>query len=203
MSDTTKMLLFALGFAVAGSGGTALGFAIARGGDEPAASSAAQEDTAPPRHARRSATRRSHAKAASRGAGRSARGRGMGMSGGQGRGRSWANIADELDLSDAQRQAWQAMISDIRADCATNRLQQGDTTLELLGRVASTDEVDAEALHAQVETRLDAQREAAHCVLNEVLEFQATLTPEQRGAIAERVTEAQERRKAWLDAWTE
>ncbi len=55
MSDTTKMLLFALGFAVAGSGGTALGFAIARGGDEPAASSAAQEDTAPPRHARRSA----------------------------------------------------------------------------------------------------------------------------------------------------
>ncbi len=95
------------------------------------------------------------------------------------------------------------MVADIRSNCATARQAQTDTTLELLVAAVSAEDPASEALHAQVEEQLEARREAAHCMLNEVIEFQATLTPEQRSAIAERVEKLEARREAWLDAWSQ
>jgi Spy/CpxP family protein refolding chaperone len=218
MSDTTRTVLLALGFALAGSGGTALGFAIAQRG-EPAQSiaSAGDDDTSSPRTSQRIAARKARAKALGtratssrrgrgQGQGQAMRGRGgsgQGIGQGQGQGRSWGSLAEGIDISSEQQQAWQQMMSDIRTRCVAERLEQGDTTLEMMMNAVSAQDEDTEALHAQVEAGLEARREASHCVLEEVLEFRTQLSPEQRAALAERVGSLRERRQAWLDAWSD
>ena len=213
MSDTTRTILLALGFAIAGSGGTALGFAIAQRG-EPAAATGAQ-DTANPRASKRVAARMARAKAATtRGSstrrgrsqalrGRGGQGQGQGQGQGFGQGRSWASLAEGIDISSEQQQAWQEMMGDIRTRCVAERLERGDTTLEMMMNAVTAEDEDTETLHAQVEAGLEAQRDASHCVLEEVLEFRTQLTPEQRAALAERVGGLRERRQAWLDAWSD
>jgi Spy/CpxP family protein refolding chaperone len=213
MSDTTRTILLALGFAIAGSGGTALGFAVAQrsGPSQPSVTQDGDQDTSSPRASRRLAARAGRAKAAgARGAG-SQRGRGQAMRGrsgqgqgqGQGQGRNWAALADGIDITEEQQEAWQQMMGDIRTRCVAERLQRGDTTLEMMMTAVSAEDADAEALHAQVEAGLEAQREASLCVLEEVLEFRAQLSPEQRAALAERVGSLRARRQAWMDAWTD
>ncbi len=214
MRDKLPVILLALGFAVAGSGGTALGFMLAQRGPPARASQgdlAAAADTALPQAGRRSSTRPARAKAVA--AGRSkgqARGRaaalhagGRGAAAGRGQSRSWANLAEGLDINAEQQQAWQQMMDDIRGSCVAKRLEQGDTTLELMVAAVSQEEASAEDLHAQVDASVEARREASHCVLNEALEFRAALTSEQRAALAGRVVQLRERRQAWMDAWSD
>jgi hypothetical protein len=209
MSDKLQTLLIALGFALVGSAGTALGFALAQRGSLAPAVATGSDDTAPPRAALRSAASRrpelgrGRAAMRERGTQRAGRGQGAGMGPASAtrRQRGLAAVADEIDLSAAQRQAWLKMMGDIRTSCADARGAQGDSTLELFSTVATAADPDPEVLHTLIEERLDDQREAAHCVLEEVLEFQAELSPEQRAAIAARVTELKTRRQAWLDAW--
>lgn len=205
MSQELRTILLALGFAVVGSGGTALGFTLAQRDPPAARSDEAGDDTATSRSGWRTGRRSQREVGRSHGAGpqRAGRGHPMGQGAALGRGRGWVSLAEDLDLSVEQRQAWQQMMSDIRSNCANARSQQADTTLELLGTTAAAEPADPEALHALIEARLTTQRQASHCVLNEVLEFHATLEPAQRALIAERVQELQTRRQAWMDAWSE
>ncbi len=213
MRDKLPTILLALGFAVAGSGGTAIGYTVAQRNAQPAATAApAAEavDTAPPRARGRGMARavrvkaeggpRSKAATRSRGGERS---RGARPGGPRGQGRSWASLTEDLEISTEQQEAFQQMMSDIRSGCVASRLEQGDTTFELIVDAVSQEEATTEQLHAQVESSLEARREASYCVLDEVLEFRAQLTPEQREALAERIASARERRRAWVEAWSD
>jgi len=218
MSDKLPMVLLALGFALAGSVGTAIGFTLAQrsAADSPTVGETpTAADTDLPPTARRAAARGARMKAVS-GAMGSPRSRGKAKgraaergrsqraeAGPRGQGRSWAVLAEGLDINEEQQQAWQKMMDDIRSDCVATRLGQEDTTLELMVTAVSQQDASSEDLHAQVESSLEARREASHCVLDEVLEFRSQLTPEQRLALGERVGKLKERRKAWLEAWSD
>jgi hypothetical protein len=215
MRDKLPTILLALGFAVAGSAGTAVGYSIAQR-DTASVESPAAADTAQPRSQRAAAPRGPRAKAKakakalggarakqpsrSRGA---ARGRSQASERGRGQGRSWAALADGIDITPEQEQAWQQMMTDIRGRCVTERLEQGESTIEMMMVAIGQEEQSAEELHAQIEAGLEARRTASHCVLEEVLEFREQLEPEQRAALAERISQLQSRRRAWLEAWSE
>ncbi len=212
MRDKLPTILLALGFAVAGSGGTAIGYTLAQRAETPAAPQAAEEDTAASWGKARGQSRGSRAKA--RGGPRSkvgartrvaSRGRaGRGANAEQrGQGRTWGGLAEGLDITEEQQQAWQAMMETIRTTCVANRLERGDTTFDLMMAAVSEEDATAEALHAQVESSLEAQREASHCVLEQVLTFREQLTPEQRAALSERITTQRKRRQAWMDSWSD
>lgn len=214
MRDKLPVILLALGFAVAGSGGTALGFVLAQR-SSPAATAgvdaAGSSDTASRHTSRRPAARAARAKAVSGRAKGQTRSRGAALraanrgTAGPARGqtRSWAALAEGLDITAKQQAAWQKMMDEIRGSCVATRLERGDTTLELLVAAVSQEDASAEALHAQIESSLEAQREASHCVLDQALEFRAELTPEQRSALSTRAGQLRERRQAWMEAWSD
>jgi hypothetical protein len=211
MRDKLPTILLALGFAVAGSAGTAVGYTLAHRGTATVAAPTTA-DTAPPAAPRAGGPRgpRAKAKALAGGAsprhGRSrpgARGRAQAHERGRSQSRTWATLAEGIDISPEQEQAWQQMMSDIRARCVAERLERGDSTFEVMMVAISGETLSDEELHARVEESLEARRTASHCVLEEVLEFRAQLEPEQRAALVERVGQLQSRREAWLEAWSE
>jgi Spy/CpxP family protein refolding chaperone len=202
MNVKLQILLVAVAFAALGTGVTFLGFRLAL--PDGAGISAVQDDTAttaaqPGRRAR------SARPAAGRGPDPIARARGPSGRGGRGpgagAGRILAALADELELTPAQRQAWGRMLQNVRSTCGTEGLQGDGLAIDLIEAASADPQIAPEALHGQLDTRLDQQRAAAHCALDELLAFEATLSPEQRAVVTARVGHFAERRQAWIDGW--
>jgi Spy/CpxP family protein refolding chaperone len=198
MNARLQLLLVAVGFATLGTGVTFLGFRMAMPTGSLVAATA--EDTAtsvaPP--GRRARTARG---SAGRGQGPPGRAGGPLRGPAAGAGRSLAALADELNLTAEQRQAWVHMMQTVRTTCGTEGLQGGAMALDLIEATNAGADDSPEALHSRLDARLDQQRTAAHCALNELLTFGATLSPEQRTAVATRLGQLAERRQAWIDGW--
>ncbi|MFH1468543.1 MAG: Spy/CpxP family protein refolding chaperone, partial [Pseudomonadota bacterium] len=128
--------------------------------------------------------------------GRGGRGPGAGAS------RSLAALADELELTPAQRQAWVQMMQNVRGTCGSEGLQGGVVALDLVQAVSASPDAEPQALHDLLDARLATQHAAAHCALTELMTFEATLSPEQRAAVSTRLGQLTERRQAWMDGWT-
>jgi len=114
-----------------------------------------------------------------------------------------SELATALEFTEEQRAAWRIMMADIRGRCYSPDSQQGNETFLLLAAVVEGDPGDSAGLHAGVDQLMEARRTAAHCMLDEVIEFNAVLDDRQRALIVERVQQQRARREAWYRSWSE
>jgi len=107
----------------------------------------------------------------------------------------------ELGLNDEQKAAYRAMLTGIRDDCGPTGTALRGSTFELLAAVVAEEPPQAATLHAQLDERIEAQRERAHCVLDHTLGFSQTLSAAQRATISGHIEQTQQRRQQWMQAW--
>jgi Spy/CpxP family protein refolding chaperone len=95
---------------------------------------------------------------------------------------------DDLDASDAQREAIHASKSRLLADGFALR-QEGRRARAAMLAEWEKSEPDADRVHALIDERVAAFQAYAHKAADEALAAHAVLTPEQRGEISERLHE--------------
>jgi Spy/CpxP family protein refolding chaperone len=120
--------------------------------------------------------------------------------GGWGRGPGPFGFLDTLDLEPAQREALAAVRAGMRTDCSPPQ-SESDPQFRLLELAMSPEAPPPPALHEAVDAEIERSRLAAHCVLDRLVAFRDTLTPEQRTLVAAHLGQARERRRRWMEGW--
>lgn len=101
---------------------------------------------------------------------------------------------DDVGATPDQRQQIQALVAGVLEKAQAVHQGRADTHAQLLS-AWKADRPDAAALHALVDQRLDALREAAHAAVDAGVKAHDILTPAQR----EKLTSKLERHAAWHD----
>ncbi len=120
--------------------------------------------------------------------------------GGWGRGPGPFGFLETLDLTEAQQQALATLRTGMRTECVQTP-SDADPHFRLLELAMAPDALPPAALHATVDAEIERVRAASHCVLDRLVAFRDTLTPEQRAAIAGHLDQTRERRRRWMEGW--
>jgi len=102
-------------------------------------------------------------------------------------------LADDLDLTDAQRAALDAIRDDAR-DEWSDRHEERQGMMRQMAQHLAEDEIDAKAVHAEIDKKVAERAAELHDIADRLIEFHATLTPAQKATLADRVQQIQERR---------
>lgn len=95
-------------------------------------------------------------------------------------------LLDDVNATPAQRDRVQTVVKELVAEGTKLRGDHEGTHAELLAQW-NAENPDATKLHALVDQRADAMRTFAHRAVDAALEIHATLTPEQRAALAKKL----------------
>ena len=93
-------------------------------------------------------------------------------------------LLDGVVLSDEQQDSLRDLRDDMRDERSTWRSQR-EADLDRIGALVTADDLDRDAVHAEIDRRAADRIEMVHEVADRLMDFQATLTAEQRGQVGD------------------
>lgn len=121
---------------------------------------------------------------------------GFGHGPGQGGMGQLASIVDNLELTPEQMTQLKQMRENIHSECFLEN--RGPAVFMLEALVMD----DREQLHKMVDQDLEKMRTSMYCVLDKILVFKSTLSPDQKEILRLKAEEAKTERERWIDKWS-
>ena len=105
-----------------------------------------------------------------------------------------ARAMGQLDLTDAQEQALDALKDEVRSEMLAGRAERLERKGDALDQLLAG-EIDRAELHKQIDAEAARRTALAHRMTDRVLDLHDSLSPQQKADLAELIAEHQERRE--------
>jgi Spy/CpxP family protein refolding chaperone len=106
-------------------------------------------------------------------------------------------IASRLDLSDSQQEQLQTIATELAAKAGEMHADR-ETRHQELAELVRRDTIDRETAERMIVEKFEKMKELADLAADRLLDFHASLTPEQREKVAERIEEHASRRRCFF-----